>query len=588
MPTRRYAQHEPTHEWQRIRPLLHDAAQLTYEIIRPIVLFGTSATERAAETGMARRTIYYQASLFEQGGMASLVPLAAPPPVAPLDQRTLPPPIRQEIIDLHQEYPALTTNELATICFVRTGHRPSARTVKYVLLDGPPPTRLARRFPHYAEMTDAQQRRLAVIRLHYEGWNAKSIAGYLATSRQTVHTILKHWGETQFASLLEQSRAPHQPHTKVTLQAMEEVRRLQQNPALGAYRVHAALEQMGIKLSRATCGRILALHRQLYGLAREDPAKPLKKAMPFQASKRHEYWTVDFRHLDMVQTVGKKLYCFTILENFSRAILASAVTERADTEAFIAVLYAAVRKHGCPETLISDHGSVFLSHAAKQIYTRLGIHKDEIAKRQPWMSYIEPMFNIQRRMADWYFARAPTYADVLAAHEKWMRDYNYQRHQAHEGREDGRHSPAEVLGWVHGRQWEADRVHAAFAAVCEARVLTKAGYVRFRNFLFYGEQNLAGKEALVNIFQASLTIEYASSLLARYAVEWQPDDTHVTSAGDPRLYDHPYPNPQLELWMPGTVEWQVIIRCEPYAPRRKRKKATVIQPLLVTDESLTG
>jgi putative transposase len=402
MPARRYTQHEPTHDWQQIRPLLTDAAQITYEIIRPVILFGVSVTERSEETGMARRTIYAKANLFDQAGMASLVTPDPVPAVAQLDKRTLPPPIRQEIVDLHAEYPALTTNELATICYVRTGHRPSARTVKLVLASGPPPSRHERRYSRYAEMPDAHQRWLAIIRLHYEGWNAKSIAGYLETSRQTVHTILREWGKRQFASLIEQSKAPHQPHTKVTFAAMREIEQLQQNPALGAYRVQAALEQMGIKLSRATCGRVLALHRQLYGLDPPHQGQRPRKEMPFKAHHRHELWTVDFRHLDMVKQFGKKYYCCTILENFSRAVLASAVTEHMDTDAFIAFLYAAIRRHGCPEALVSDHGQVFLSHAAHHIYERLGIRKEEIKRRQPWMSYIEPALYVSWNTLAWY------------------------------------------------------------------------------------------------------------------------------------------------------------------------------------------
>lgn len=35
---------------------------------------------------------------------------------------------------------------------------------------------------------------------------------------------------------------------------------------LGAYRVSAALEQVGIKLSRVTCGRYLSINRSLYHL----------------------------------------------------------------------------------------------------------------------------------------------------------------------------------------------------------------------------------------------------------------------------------------------------------------------------------
>jgi hypothetical protein len=66
---------------------------------------------------------------------------------------------------------------------------------------------------------------------------------------------------------------PHQPATKTTLWTMNQVRRLQQNPELGAFRIHAALEQLGIHLSTRTCGRILARNRTLYGL-RSPEAEP--------------------------------------------------------------------------------------------------------------------------------------------------------------------------------------------------------------------------------------------------------------------------------------------------------------------------
>lgn len=71
---------------------------------------------------------------------------------------------------------------------------------------------------------------------------------------------------------------------------MREVKKLSENPLIGAYRVSAALEQMGIKLSRATCGRLLALNRDLYHLQvprRKDQQQ--KATMPFHAERRHEY-----------------------------------------------------------------------------------------------------------------------------------------------------------------------------------------------------------------------------------------------------------------------------------------------------------
>jgi hypothetical protein len=55
-------------------------------------------------------------------------------------------------------------------------------------------------------------------------------------------------------------------------------------------------------------------------------------------------------------------------------------------------------------------------------------------------------------------------------------------HMAHEERQDGCHSPAEVLGWIKGMQPEEAVVHEAFSAICETRRLDKAGYAKFRNW----------------------------------------------------------------------------------------------------------
>lgn len=180
-------------------------------------------------------------------------------------------------------------------------------------------------------------------------------------------------------------------------------------------------------------------------------------------------------------------------------------------------------------------------------------------------------------MADWHFEAAQSWEDLVAAHEKWLGDYNYQKHLAHEKREDGRHSPAEVLGWISGKQFEPDYMYRVFSAICETRRLNAAGYARFRNFLLYGDLGLAGKQTLINIFQDTLALEYGEYPLAKYSVEWQPDEKHLQRVGNPRLYEHPYQSPQQSLWPPGEVEWFVILRCESPALRRKRKPSRVIQ-----------
>jgi hypothetical protein len=80
---------------------------------------------------------------------------------------------------------------------------------------------------------------------------------------------------------------------KVDFAAIEEVRRLAQNPELAAYRVHAAVELEGFNLSRSTCGRILAQIREVYGYEKPRGGSTEKKAMPFASSRWHEFWSAD-------------------------------------------------------------------------------------------------------------------------------------------------------------------------------------------------------------------------------------------------------------------------------------------------------
>lgn len=124
---------EPTHEWLQIRSHLKDTTQIKYELIRPVILFGVSAKERAAETGEPRSSIHYQANLFDVSGIASLLPPEPPPPVPKLDKRILPPPMRQAIVDLHTEYPQHHVDEIARIMYIQFGRRPSAQTIKLTL-----------------------------------------------------------------------------------------------------------------------------------------------------------------------------------------------------------------------------------------------------------------------------------------------------------------------------------------------------------------------------------------------------------------------------------------------------------------------
>ncbi len=563
MPRTKRQQLEPTEDWSQLQLLAQFPEQRTYELLRPVVLFGRSPAERARQTGAPQRTLYRQADRFELEGMRSLFDEPKPE-----KHKTLPEKMREGILALKAEYPQFRPNEIATICSVRFDRRPSPHTVKRILAEGPLPPVARRRYAPYHHIADPYDRRHAVVSLHAEGWSAKSIAGYLQTDRSTVYRTLRRWVEEGVAGLDDRSRA-RTGLRKVDLRAIATVKELQENPTLGEFRVHAALRRMGIHLSPRTCGRILALNRALYGLPKPTKERGEPKPMPFAASRRHEYWTVDIRYIDN-DHLGGRVYCISVLENYSRAVLASGLSQTQDLTAFLMVLYAAVRQHGAPEALVSDGGGVFRAKQARQVYASLGITKLEIAARQPWQSYIETQFNVQRRMADWHFTRAETWEELLRVHDRWVVDFNYQVHWAHRQREDGRHSPAEVLGWVHGRQFEPEELHRVFYSTRFGRKLNALGYVRFRHWRVYGERGLAGERAAVWLYGENLTLEYADEPLARYGVRYQPDGRHLLDVTAKQQYDTPHRSPQPPLWEFGDHDWLKVLRSPEYAPRRKR------------------
>ena len=89
-------------------------------------------------------------------------------------------------------------------------------------------------------------------------------------------------------------------------------------PLLGEYRVHTALLRMGIEVSPATCGRIMAANHQLYGLSPPQRAGRAKLEMPFKYTRRHEYRSIDVRYIEEhLLEDPRPVYVITVFENFS-------------------------------------------------------------------------------------------------------------------------------------------------------------------------------------------------------------------------------------------------------------------------------
>jgi hypothetical protein len=186
-------------------------------------------------------------------------------------------------------------------------------------------------------------------------------------------------------------------------------------------------------------------------------------------------------------------------------------------------LYRAVERYGSPRTIVTDGGGIFRAGQAMAVYEALGITKKEIDRGRSWQSFIETTFNIQRRMADYYyFAKAASREELVAEHDRWLENYNTQRHWAHRDREDGRRSPSEVLGWVTGVRYHPVDLQKAFFSTRFTRKLDALGYARLKHWRVYGEEGLARCEVALWLGNDGLSVEYGGQPLSRATMSHSP------------------------------------------------------------------
>jgi transposase len=583
MPSPKRERRERTHDWEQIQQRTLWPEQVLYEQLRPILIFGETAGERAKEIDVPQRTLARKADEFEQYGMASLFS-SGEQGGARETSKTLPPEIRQLIVDLHFELPSMPWREIAEVCYIRYDRKPDHKSVKHIATSNPLPSLQARRYQPWHLIPDPAERKLAVIWLHSEGWSITSIAQYLQVSRPTIYATLQRWAEEGVAGLEEKSRARKQPR-KATLQVRNEVRKLQQNPLLGEWRMHTALKRLGIDVSPATCGRIMAANRQLYGMEKPKREPRAKLEMPFKAVRRHQYWSCDIRYIEEhLLPDPRPVYVITVFENFSRAVLSSTISPTQNQWDFLAVLVDAIRRYGTPEALVTDGGGQFHSNMANALYEMLDIHKERIDPGEPWENYAETLFSVQRRMADHSFSNARTWPEIQKAHQTWWKNYNAEDHYGHRERQDGRHSPEAVLRGRLGRTFPEEVLSRVLYATQFTRRLDKFGYAHFNNWRFFGEDGLAGEEVQVWLYEGTLKITYQATTLSEYSVTYEGDHKHIEEVKRSHRIETYFRSPQLHLWQVSETEWLLALRRKRPGLRKKSGKIVALAEQLVLPE----
>jgi hypothetical protein len=173
--------------------------------------------------------------------------------------------------------------------------------------------------------------------------------------------------------------------------------------------------------------------------------------------------------------------------------------------------------------------------------------------------------------------------------QTWWQNYNVEHHYAHRERQDGRHSPSEVLRGVLGRTYPEEVLSRVLYATQFTRHLDQHGYVNFKNWRFFGEDGLAGEQVSVWMYEGTLKIEYQATALSEYCITFAPDHKHIEAVKNPRRIETHFRSPQLHLWQTSETEWLLALRRPDPALRRKRGKIIMLaRQLPLLDVTATG
>ena len=287
------------------------------------------------------------------------------------------------------------------------------------------------------------EQRYRAVQEALDGASVTAVARRFKVSRQTVHAWLNRYAaDGGLAGLGNRSSRPHGcPHQmQPTIEArIVEIRRA--HPIWGADRIRYQLERDGISPvpGRSSIYRALLRHGLV---AAEQRRRRRADYRRWERGRPMELWQMDVVggfHL----SDGVELKAVSGIDDNSRFVVSAQLVARATATPVCEALLAALRRHGCPEQILTDNGKVFTGRfgpagsSAEVMFDRIcaenGIRHLLTAPRSPTTTgKVERWHKTMRaeflRVHD---RRHATLEELQAALDAWVTDYNTARpHQS--------------------------------------------------------------------------------------------------------------------------------------------------------------
>lgn len=315
----------------------------------------------------------------------------------------------------------------------------------------------------------------------------------------------------------------------------------QPNRSLQQLDVYLRTDFADFDLSTATLRRHLIAHPAWPAIERLRNGKDRRLRDRYEAKHAHESWQLDGKGPFTVRLVSGqavRAHVLTVLDDYSRAVLAAHVAQSEDTVAAISAFAKAAARYGLPDRMQFDRGSAFDSIAFRDGIAHCGVHRNYVRARHP-----EAQGKIEayhRSLQRWFLDELRSQEVQDLVHLQDLLEATIALvYQKHRHRSIGMSPETRLAGALSERRISEAELARSFFVSVNATSDRKTGEVQLPNGRFRVPITFAGRKAhfrydTLRPAAVVITTDHREVALEPFVIKPLPDATPM-SRGNGRL-----------------------------------------------------